>query len=206
MNKNTTQLGIVTVAALGITGFAHAGVVDGNLYQMNERGEVSAQFLNSNAGAKGSLYFVGHQGTGDASVTYAASTDTLGLGQFLFSNKGTPSGTSVGLGEFDAGDTLFFAYYITKGVNVAPTGTFARNDFAPDVDFFKTLSFALTEDGSRSVVGVEDIFKRTGSDWDYNDMTFALSVSSVPTPGAGLLAVMGGAVACRRKRRGPAAA
>jgi hypothetical protein len=170
---------------------------------MDRKGDVYAEFLNSNAGAKGSLYFLGHSGIGDP-VTYAASSDSKGLGQFLFSNKGTAAGTSVGLGTFDLGDTLYFAYLITQGSGNAPTGMFARNDLTPDVDFFQTLSYSLTPDGSRSVIGVEDIFKRTGSDWDYNDMKFALSVSSVPTPGAGLLAVMGGAVVCRRKRREPA--
>ncbi len=203
MMNHTKQYGFSLVFAAGLSAAASAGVVNGNLYQMTERGEVTAEFLSSNAGAKGSLYFLGHSGVGDP-ITYAASSDASGLGQFLFSNKGTAAGTSVGLGTFDLGDTLYFAYMITNGVSVAPTGTLARNDLAPDVDFFQTLSFALTPDGSRSVIGVEDIFKRTGSDWDYNDTKFALNVSSIPTPGAGLLAVMGGAVACRRKRREPA--
>jgi hypothetical protein len=200
MMNHTKQFGFTLVFAAGLSAAASAGVVNGNLFQMDQRGEVSAEFLNSNAGAKGSLYFLGHSGIGE-SITYAASSDSNGLGQFLFSNKGTATGTSVGLGAFDLGDSLYFAYLITNGVSVAPTGSLARNDLAPDVDFFRTLSFALTPDGSRSVIGVEDIFKRTGSDWDYNDMTFSLGVSSIPTPGAGLLAVMGGAVACRRKRR-----
>jgi hypothetical protein len=200
MMNNTKQFGFSLVFAAGLSAAASAGVVNGNLFTMDQRGEVVAEFLNSNAGATGSLYFLGHSAVGD-SITYAASSDANGLGQFLFSNKGTSKGTSVGLGTFDLGDSLYFAYIINKGSGGAKTGTLARNDLAPDVDFFQTLSFALTPEGSRSVIGVEDIFKRTGSDWDYNDMTFSLGVSSIPTPGAGLLAVMGGAVACRRKRR-----
>jgi hypothetical protein len=205
MTNSTKQPGLnlaLAFVALGAAAsLARGGVVSGNLFQMDQRGDVVVEFLNSNAGATGSLYFVGSKGTDENDITYATSSDAFGLGQFLFSNKGTPSGTSVGIGQFDANDTLYFAYMITKGVNVAPTGTFARNDLVPDQDFFKTLSFSLTDTGSRSMVGVEDIFKRVGSDWDYNDMKFALSVTSVPTPGAGLLAAMGGAVAMRRKRR-----
>ncbi len=205
MMNNTKRIGFSVAVGAGLSAVASAGVANGNLFTMTERGEVVAEFLNSNAGAKGSLYFVGHSGIGE-SITYAASSDANGLGQFLFSNKGTATGTSVGLGAFDLGDSLYFAYIITQGSGGAPTGTLARNDLTPDVDFFRTLSFALTPDGSRSVIGVEDIFKRSASDWDYNDMTFSLGVSSIPTPGAGLLAVMGGAVACRRKRREPATA
>lgn len=199
--KNTAAIAAALVAAAS----ASAGVISGNLFQMNASGEVVAEFIHSDAGAKGSLYFLGHKGSGDGSITYASSSDAFGLGQFLFSNQGTPAGTSVGLGAFDLGDTLYFAYIITNGVSVAPTGAFARNDLTPDVDFFKTLSTAtLDAYTTRSVIGVEDIFTRTGSDWDYNDMTFALSVTSVPTPGAGVLAAVGGALAMRRKRREPA--
>jgi len=204
-NDNTKHLGLgVAFTVIALSGVANAGVANGNVFQMDRTGTVVAEFLNSNAGATGSLYFVGHKGSGEGSITYATSSDAFGLGQFLFSNKGTPAGTGVGLGQFNAGDSLYFAYIITKGSGGAAKGSMARNDLLGDVDFFKTLSFGLTDDGARSVVGVEDIFNRPKSDWDYNDMTFALSVSSVPTPGAGLLAAMGGAVACRRKRRAPA--
>lgn len=199
--KNTrTNLGLTTLALATFAGAANAGIAGGDVYQMNQRGEVTATFLSSSAGATGSLYFLGHKGSGDEAITYAASTDAFGLGQFVFSNKGTPANTGVGLGQFNAGDSLFFAYIITKGSGNAQKDSFARNDLAADVDFFRTNSSVATDYGSYSIIGVEDIFLRNKSDFDYNDMLFALRVDAVPTPGAGLLAAMGGIVAFRRKR------
>lgn len=200
MNNTRTIFGMSTLALVAISSGAHAGIAGGDVYQMNQRGQVTATFLSSDAGATGSLYFVGHKGSGDDAITYSASSDAFGLGQFLFSNKGTPANTGVALGEFNAGDSLFFAYIITKGSGNATKGSFARNDLTAGVDFFRTNSSTPTDYGSYSIIGVEDIFNRSKSDWDYNDMLFALRVDAVPTPGAGLLAAMGGIVAFRRKR------
>ncbi len=163
----------------------------------------SVTFVGSNAGAKGSLFFVGSADGGV--ITAPTIIDDAVLGAELFSTNTPPdaSALTVDLGEFAGGTTLEFAYLITHGVNVAPTGSLFRTDTDLNPAHFAILDAPtlLANGSTRYSVGVEDIRNAVNADWDYNDVEFEVTITPVPTPGAGLLAFAGGLVGCRRRRR-----
>ncbi len=201
MTNNTKQPGLniaLAFVALGAAAsLARGGVANGNLFQMDQRGNVSVEFLNSNAGATGSLYFVGSRGTNENDITYATSSDAFGLGQFLFSNKGTSAGTSVEIGSFDTGTTLHFAYTITKGSGSAVLNQIQRTDQTTSM-FFAT-DWGTDSKGYFAKVGVEDILDVKKSDMDYNDVVFR--VRSIPAPGGAALMAVSLLIAGPRGRR-----
>lgn len=177
-------------------------MASGALYQTPAVGDVSISFLSQSAGAKGSLYFLGSESAG--TITYATSSDSKNLGLFLFSNKGTASGSTVGLGSFDAGVRLHFAYLITSGVSVAPTGQVSRTDVVGDLLYFGLESMGFEGGMYQETLGIEDI-KSASSDYDYNDAMFRIFVTpsslSVPEPGTISLACLAaGGVGVRRRR------
>ncbi len=181
-----------------IAGTAGAGMITGAPIQTWSASTYGVEFVSSSAGAKGSLYFLGWQGPGEA-ITYTPSTDANNLGKFAFSNKGTTAGTTVEIGAFESGTTLHFAYLITKGVKVAPKGQLQRTD-SDDTSAFFGLAFGTDQKGYFASVGVEDILDPKVSDMDYNDVMF--KVRTIPAPGgAALMAVSLLIVGPRGRRR-----
>lgn len=195
MNNTLT---IVAVLASGATaGSALGAFAIGGPVVMPYKGTASVEFVSQSAGAKGSLYFLGWEN--DGAITYAASTDSKNLGQFLFSNHGTLTGYSVDLeGVLPGQSILHFAYLITNGVSVAPTGQVTRTDDASNI-WFGVGAMQSTLSGDVQKVYVEDIV--TGrSDHDYNDMTFNVRSLAIPAPGGAALLAAAGLVALPRRR------
>lgn len=193
--------------SLGLSVAAHASVPGSFQYETPCEDCYRVEFVSSNAGARGSLYFLGWQ-LGDAPITYAASTDGFGLGRFLFSNKNTASGYGVDLGSIGQGATLHFAYIITSGVRVAPTGQVIRSDLSDDLLYFGLIADASDDRGPYTRIGVEDI-KSVRSDFDYNDLMFDVLAcqadNDVPTPGGVVLGALGLVVLAQRRRSARAA-
>lgn len=182
-----------TIAAAAHAGVAHTGVKP---YALESDSQVSVSFVSQSAGAKGSLYFLGHEDS-DGHITYAASSDANNLGQFIFQNHGTAAGYTVDLGIFDAGDVMHFAYLITKGVSVAPTGSLFRTDVNADLAYV-----GLTPMGSGITrIGLEDIRNPAKSDWDHNDVVFDIVALDVPAPGPAALASAAFLIAGLRRRQ-----
>lgn len=187
---------------LGLSVAAHASVPGYFQYETPCEDCYRVEFVSSDAGAQGSLYFLGWQ-LGDAPITYAASTDDFGLGRFLFSNKNTASGFGVDLGSIGQGATLHFAYIITSGVSVAPTGQVIRSDYGADLLYFGLIADSSDDRGPFTRIGVEDI-KSVSSDFDYNDLMFDVLAcqadNDVPTPGGIALGALGLAFLAQRRR------
>ncbi len=180
---------------------AHGAMITGATYKTTHDGSVEVEFVSQDAGAKGSLYFLGSVTGG--TTTYAPSSDSNNLGQFLFQNHGTSAGYTVYLGIFDAETTLYFAYKITHGVSVAPTGTIFRMDAPGDLLYFGQEVVLNTSEGSATRVWLEDIKNPSKSDWDYNDLAFDVNnsyVAPAPAPGAWALAIVGILIGTRRYR------
>lgn len=187
------------IAVVSLAGAAaSAGVMVDNPVALTATSDVSVRFVSSDAGAKGSLYFLGHEL--NEVITYAASSDAHNLGSFLFSNHGTSAGTTVHLGTFDNGAILHFAYLITNGVSVAPTGTLIRSDLIGDLAYLSGASMFNFDDGPFVRIGLEDIKNPHKSDWDHNDVIFDVIAAPVPAPGTIALATIALAVATPRRR------
>ena len=163
----------------------------------------SVSFVGSDAGAKGSLYFMG--GASDGTITSPSVMDDPELGMELFSTRTPPAGDArtVSLGTFDADEVLTFAYLITHGVRVAPTGSLFRTDLDIAPAHFAILDepTRLNDDTVIYRLGVEDIRNPERADWDYNDVVFDVTITSVPTTGAPALAMALGLIVSRRRRR-----
>ncbi len=179
-----------------ICGVAGAGMIAGAPVDTWSPSRYAVEFVSSSAGATGSLYFLGWQAAGEP-ITYTPSTDSKGLGKHLFSNKGTSAGTTVEIGAFDTNTRLHFAYTITSGVNVAPTGQLQRTDQATSM-FFAT-EWGTDSNGYFAKVGVEDILDVKKSDMDYNDVAFR--VRAIPAPGGAALMAVSLLIAGPRGRR-----
>lgn len=195
MTMRKVMAGVCVAAGASV---ASAGMITGVPVTTWSPSTYAVEFVSSSAGAKGSLYFLGWQGPGEA-ITYTPSTDANNLGKFLFSNKKTPVGKSVEIGAFESGTSLHFAYLITKGVKESPTGQLQRTD---DDDTSPFFGFTLGTDskGYAASFGVEDILDPKVSDMDYNDVMF--KVRTVPAPGgAALMAVSLLIVGPRARRR-----
>lgn len=185
------------LAAFAAAHAAHASFIQGSPIATSIGGEVSIEFLSQDAGATGSLYFLAVERAGV--ITYQASTDGKNLGRFLFSNHGTPAGTMLSLGLFDAGDILHLAYRITHGAGAAKKGDVIRTDVSGGWDYFHKQQVISGPPVFSTVIGMEDIKNRSQSDWDYNDVVFALH--AVPEPGTLALAATGCAMLRSRRRR-----
>lgn len=197
---------LLAAAPLLIGGAACASIDIGSLPQTPFAGRVIAEFVSSDAGATGSLYYLGAEAAGGDAITYASSTDANGLGRYLFSNKGTAVGFGVDLGLIDAGVTLHFAYLITHTNAHAKKGDVIRTDVAGDLTYV-ALSAGVEGDGVWSRVHIEDT-KGRKSDLDYNDLTISLrfdsssaGTDSVPAPGGAALAAIGLLCGVARRRR-----
>ncbi|MGD9693303.1 MAG: hypothetical protein AB7G17_08780 [Phycisphaerales bacterium] len=177
-------------------GVASAGMIVGAPVDTWSPSRYGVEFVSSSAGATGSLYFLGWQAVGET-ITYTTSTDSKGLGQFLFSNKGTSAGTTVEIGAFDAGTTLHFAYTITKGSGSAALNQIQRTDQTTSM-FFAT-DWGTDSKGYFAKVGVEDILDVKKSDMDYNDVQFR--VRAIPAPGGAALMAVSMLIAGPRGRR-----
>lgn len=183
---------------------AHAFVIPATLPELDGPSAVSVSFVSSSAGARGSLYFLGYETPGGppAAITPAADSDSNNLGAFLFENKGPTRSNVAGLGVIPGGATLHFAYLVTQGVSVAPTGSLFRTDVAADLNYFGSTDLGM-EDGERVWrMGIEDIRDENRSDWDYNDAVFEVRAFPVPTPGTIALAAAGVGLAAVRRRKG----
>jgi hypothetical protein len=183
--------------SLAVAGSANAGFRTGQSVTLQEDSNAVVEFISQSAGAKGSLYFLGAD-TGDSFVT-APSSDENGLGKFLFSNHGTARGTTVDLGNFGAGSTLHFAYLITKGVSVAPTGSLFKSNVLDDVNYFGMEGPSTFERSTTFRLGIEDIRNPKKSDFDYNDVIVEVRAVAIPTPGTLALATAGLAFVTRRR-------
>ncbi|TVQ81556.1 MAG: hypothetical protein EA380_01435 [Phycisphaeraceae bacterium] len=190
---------MTAVATAAVAGSASAAMIPASLVELETESTVTVTFDSSDAGAKGSLYFLGHEQ--DGSITYATSTDANGLGKWLFSNHGTAPGYSVNLGTLPGGALLHFAYLITNGVSVAPTGSLFRTDVPDDMLYFMSDVVAADSSGTTVSYGIEDIRNPSKSDWDYNDVMFSVRVDAIPGPGAIALAASAVMLAGVRRRR-----
>lgn len=196
----TTVIAAAVIATIaGGAGAANASLTPSTPITIDTLSEVSVEFISSDAAAKGSLYFLGWQPS-SGPISFAGHSDGNNLGQHLFSNHGTAGGTTIPIGQFDAG-TLHFAYLVTNGVDVAPTGSLFRTNIGADKKYFATDIFS--DDPVLSItVGVEDIRKPSKSDWDYNDVIFRVHASSpVPAPGVAAVGVMTASMVAGRRRR-----
>lgn len=154
----------------------------------------SIQFLGSEAGHTGQMYFLG---TGPDALTvnsFAANTDDSGLGTFLFNNHESTIGEVVILPDaIRGGSFLHFAYDV-----IAPSH--ASNERYRTDQESDRLQFMF--DPESGFLGVEDL-RLPFSDEDYNDAMFRVSYSAIPGPG-GLIAmsiVVGIGGLCRAGRR-----
>lgn len=190
---------MTAVVTTAVAGTASAAVIPASLVELDTDSTVTVRFDSSDAGAKGSLYFLGYEQ--DGTINYETSTDANGLGKWLFSNHGTAPGFSVNLGLLPGGSMLHFAYLITNGVSVAPTGSLFRTDVAGDMQYFMSDVVAADAGGTTVSYGIEDIRKPSKSDWDYNDVMFSVRVDPIPGPGAIALAASAVMLAGTRRRR-----
>jgi len=130
----------LVLGLLVLPSFAQAtGIVGGDLIVQNN-GDVSVTFAGSDAGYTSNLYY------GDT---------------FLFSNRATP-GTTVSLGNFEAGTELVFRLEVQNTGQTFYTGT----------------DQALVDDNR---IGWEDI--AGGGDKDYNDLVFDFTNTSATSAG-----------------------
>ncbi len=191
--------GFTAVVITAVASSASAALIPAELPSLDTVSDVTVAFESSNAGARGSLYFLGYEQGG--TVTYETSTDAKGLGKWLFSNHGTPSGFSVNLGVLPGGSLLHFAYLITHGVTVAPTGSLFRTDIVADMKHFSSDVVVADRDSMTIEYGIEDIRNPAKSDWDYNDVMFSVRVDAIPGPGAIALTACAVMLAGVRRRR-----
>ncbi len=196
MKTETTLIAGAIVAA--VTATAQGGLSAAAPVVIDQPSSVNVSFVSQSAGATGSLYFLGWEPEGIDTIEYAASSDFNILGTHLMSNHGTPFGTSVDVGTFGAG-TLHFAYLITDGVSVAPTGSLFRTDVSGDEVYFASEMTAVTP--QVYTFGLEDIRNPSQSDWDYNDLVVQVSAAPIPAPGATVIGLASVLVLGRVRRR-----
>lgn len=162
--------------------------------------EATVAHASTNAGARGTLFFLGTEADGTITAPTGAAHE-LGRALFTSHNTAPEARSGLDLGAFGAGDTLHFAYLVTRGVSVAPTGSTFRTDTDLDPAHFTVVDTTVIDEATTVYrVGVEDIRDPARSDWDYNDVVFDVSVRLVPTPGAGTLALASLALVARRRR------
>ncbi|MBN4060363.1 DUF4114 domain-containing protein [Planctomycetaceae bacterium AH-315-I19] len=198
-NIRCTSAAAIAIAAFA--GTASASMTPGQPITLTQESAVSVQFVSQSAGARGSLYFLGAESGGV--MTSAASSDANNLGMFLFENHGASPSDITQLGEFAAGTTLQFAYLITNGVFVAPTGSLFRTDDPVSTFNFAVGDASFINGSSVTRVGIEDIQNPAYSDFDYNDIVFDVRMTAVPAPGSIALAMAGGAMFIRRRKSEP---
>jgi len=194
----------ITAAVLAAAGTASAAFLElDNPIALQQDASVSVELVGEWAGAAGDLYFLGAKPSG-SELNASPDTGEPGLGTKLFASTGA-RGTSVNLGDFDAGTELHFAYHITSGYSdTVILGDTFRSDLAQD-----QVQLGWDPDASSEFVtrlGWEDIRDPKKSDWDYQDIVFDIRMTPpqgdpVPTPGAAMLLALSTGVAAARRRR-----
>ena len=146
LQKNMVRAFSLVLGLLVLPSFAQAtGIVGGNVFVQNN-GDVSVTFAGSDAGYTSNLYH------GDT---------------FLFSNRATP-GTTVSLGNFEAGTELVFRLEVQNTGAIFSTG--------------EGINSVVVDSGEGSSrIGWEDI--AGGGDRDYNDLVFDFTNTSATSAG-----------------------
>jgi Domain of unknown function (DUF4114) len=156
-------------------------------------------------GANVNAYYVGSS---------AADTDLLSVvlgSQDIFNNHTTPVGTSSVLGNYNLGADINFSMYNQNTTNTVYSGSGINNpdglvhfDMVDNVALLPgynnlsnvSITYADSLVGNNVwFVGVEDLTSSQNSDWDFNDLVFAVKYASVksvsePSDTFGLLALM----------------
>lgn len=194
----TTAPAFALATALGVcAGFAHASIATGDIGAPvivdRNNARATVEFIGSNAGYTGELFFRG-SGATIGSIENPAIPGGPEEGLLLFNNKQSERGSVVELpGLYQTGTVLHFGYGLTKPARVAGQGFFT--DLAQDQN-----QFAF--DASTGLFSVEDL-RLPGGDRDYNDAVFRVTFATVPAPGAMLGLGVLGLLGARRGRRGP---
>ena len=110
---------------------------------------------------------------------------------FLMTNQ-SPDRARIGyVGQFDAGESLFFQYEVVSGT---------KNVFRMDDEVGLDQFLHEWIDPKTARLYVEDI-KLPRGDADYNDAVYELSFFTIPTPGAAGIAAAGLVMMGGRRRR-----
>ncbi len=193
MNKNLINVATIALAAFGLAAAANADIIMGQpVTAPSGLSTATLEFRGSSAGYTGELYFLGW-GTEGTVLNLAPNTNGNHLGQLLFNNHESTSGSTVALlGEFESGSALHFAYVI-----VAPSSKYDL--FRTDVESDR-YNFAY--DAESGDYRLEDLRRDYRNyDGDYNDAMFRVSFQSIPAPGSLALLSLGGFAMTRRRRR-----
>ncbi|MEM7754052.1 MAG: hypothetical protein AAF297_00275 [Planctomycetota bacterium] len=182
MDRKTAAVCAFAAAVSGVSGVASAG------YSDRDTGPVVSPFdslvtitlIERRAGWNGELSLI------DVGAPFG-EPDT----SFLMTNNKNQRGVVEYVGQFDAGESIFFQYEVVSG-----TKNVFRMDDKVGLDQFRHEW--LDKDTAR--LYVEDI-KLPGGDADYNDGIYELSFLTIPTPGAVGVAAAGLLMMGARRRR-----
>lgn len=113
----------------------------------------------------------------------------------IFHNHLTPVGTEVSLGVFPAGVELVFSIEVLNTGFKFFTGDASRN---PD-----GIAHNIVDDlgGGVTLVGFEDLHLSEMPDYDYDDLSFSFTNTSIPEPATMSLLALGGLAALRRRAK-----
>lgn len=148
----------LALASSAVVAQAAPVLYDGS-FLVGATGTVEATFLGHTAAYSNDLYF---------------STDSTNW-SFIFNNHSTPVGTTVSLGNFTAGDELFFKIHVNNTGLDFFSGPGSNN---PD-----GLIHVMSETNGDTYVGFEDLLN--GGDRDYDDVKYSfhnIAINPVPEP------------------------
>lgn len=172
----------LALASSAIAAQAAPTLYDGS-FLVGATGKVEATFLGHTAAYSNDLYF---------------STDSVNW-SFIFNNHNDAVGKTVSLGNFSAGDELFFKIHVNNTGDNFFSGSSSNNADG--------LIHVVSETtGTNTYVGFEDLYG--GGDRDYDDVRYSfnnIAIDPVPEPetyamlglGLGLVSL----VARRRKKQ-----
>lgn len=191
-----TAAATLTLASLaahaGPIPYPSAGVENATLYTFTaaSTGSIGAYFFDSNAAYTNVLTM----------LVNGVESGIVGL-----NNQTSSKGDFLDLGAVNAGDVVVFKlinlvpgaigpWYSDKSLNVDGSNHVYSTDFAGD-----------TEVPGGTYVGFEDLDSRTGTDFNYNDLSFVftnISTSTgVPVPATPALLLAAGLAAAALRRR-----